>query len=58
MNRTTALGRTALHVAAASGHGKIVDTLLLNGNYAFRLGPRYKMNLFSNLRFFSMYQLV
>ena len=31
VNGKTPLGRTALHVAAAAGHGKIVDTLLANG---------------------------
>ncbi len=31
VNATTVLGRSALHVAAARGHGNILDTLLEKG---------------------------
>ena len=31
VNAASPLGRTALHVAAAAGHGTIIDTLLEHG---------------------------
>jgi len=34
VNSSTPLGRTPLHVAAAQGHGNIVDLLLEKGKHA------------------------
>ena len=43
MNASTPLGRTALHCAAAQGHGNIVDVLLERGINPFTPTDRFSL---------------